>query len=156
MLNGAAGDDMLIGGAGNDSLDGGGGNDTLIGGAGADTILGGAGADTLEGSSGGDDLFGGNGNDTLFGGGGNDELYGEAGADVFIFTTGTGTDRIKDFEDGIDVIDLASFALASSFADVLAAATQVGANIRLDFNASNSIILENVDLADLDAMDFAF
>ena len=45
---------------------------------------------------------------------------------------------------------------ANDFDDIMAAATQVGANVRLDFNANNSVILEGVDLADLDASDFNF
>jgi len=38
----------------------------------------------------------------------------------------------------------------------MAAATQVGANVRIDLNANNALILEGFNLADLDASDFIF
>ena len=154
VLNGNGGLDMLNGGGGNDMLNGGGGGDTLIGGAGQDIINGGPGNDSLEGNAGGDDLFGGDGNDTLNGGGGNDDLNGGAGADIFVFTAPIGVDRVQDFEPGVDRIDFSGFALANDFADILAAATQVGANVRLDFNPNNSVILQGVRIADLDISDF--
>jgi Ca2+-binding RTX toxin-like protein len=46
MLDGGAGDDLLLGGSGDDHLDGGEGNDTLDGGDGDDTMAGGAGDDS--------------------------------------------------------------------------------------------------------------
>lgn len=45
VLDGGAGDDLLVGGAGLDVLTGGSGNDTLEGGLGLDVLTGGAGAD---------------------------------------------------------------------------------------------------------------
>jgi len=47
-------------------------------------------------------------------------------------------------------------SLADSLADVLAAATQVGANIRIELNANNTLIIENLLITDLDAGDFIF
>ena len=58
LLDGGAGDDVLIGGAGDDALEGGAGDDVLVGGAGDDMIRGGAGDDVY--------VFGrGGGRDTL-------------------------------------------------------------------------------------------
>ncbi|HEV2817907.1 MAG TPA: calcium-binding protein [Allosphingosinicella sp.] len=45
VVNGGAGQDVLVGGSAADSLDGGDGNDWIQGGGGADTLAGGAGAD---------------------------------------------------------------------------------------------------------------
>lgn len=161
ILFGNAGDDTIDGGAGNDTIDGGIDDDMLTGGTGQDMINGNSGTDFLFGNSGGDDLFGGAGIDTLDGGGGNDDLNGGAGADTFVFVQAAGVqsvgvDRIQDFEDGIDVIDLSSFDLASSYADVAAVATQFGTSVRLEFNPNNIIVLQNFDIADLDASDFFF
>jgi hypothetical protein len=125
-LSGGAGRDTLIGGVGHDRLDGGEGHDRLEGGAGRDTLLGrtandtligGAGHDRLHGGIGDDVLIGGRGNDTLIGGPGRDRLTGGAGADVFVFTNvrkignGAGSDRITDFQPGIDKIDFAGLGL---------------------------------------------
>lgn len=128
-MDGGAGKDALLGGNGSDTVHGGGGNDTAKGHAGADTLFGegradrlfgnkagdmlfgGAGNDRLFGQIGNDSLSGGGGKDTLIGGAGTDILYGDAGEDVFLFRHAEHSvvgsdDIIKDFERGIDVIDL--------------------------------------------------
>jgi len=117
-LYGGAGDDLLRGGAGKDRLFGGAGNDTLEGGAGADRLFGEAGNDVLRGGAGNDTLDGGAGRDTLEGGAGADVLTGGAGADVFVFARlahigrGPDSDRITDFEAGLDRIDLRGLGLS--------------------------------------------
>ncbi|WP_426032400.1 calcium-binding protein [Cypionkella sp. TWP1-2-1b2] len=106
----------LQGQAGNDALDGGIGNDVLFGGAGNDSIIGGVGNDRLFGGEGVDRLYGGDGNDVLFGSYDVDLMTGGAGADRFDFNeieetfanAGTGRDRILDFVNGLDVIDLST------------------------------------------------
>jgi len=75
---------------------------------------------------------------------------------MYFSRTRPAADRIKDFEDGIDLIDFSANSLANDINDVLAAATQVGANIRVELNANNTMIIENFNLADLDASDFIF
>ncbi len=130
-LDGGAGHDQLLGGEGRDRLFGGddedmlagaGGNDQLFGGAAADQLLGGtgddrlagdAGDDSLAGEAGIDRLFGGDGADTLRGGADADEMWGGAGADVFGFDTTSDSftfaaDRIRDFEVGLDRLDLSA------------------------------------------------
>ena len=87
------------------------GADTLYGSAGADTIRSLGGNDVLFGLDGNDSLDGGAGNDLLVGGAGRDTLTGGAGADRFRFenrldSSGDATDRIVDFQSGIDKIDL--------------------------------------------------
>lgn len=109
------GDDFILGGAGNDTIIGGNGRDRLKGGAGADKLNGGGdddrlfgngGADTLKGGAGADVLKGGGGDDLLVGGSGADILYGGAGADVFQFNRKSGHDRIMDFKQGTDRIEI--------------------------------------------------
>ncbi|MGV6809876.1 MAG: beta strand repeat-containing protein [bacterium] len=87
-------------------IDGNGGNDKIYGG---DTDS--ADKDTIHGND---------GNDTIIGGLGADILYGDAGNDVFAYQTAdlgqtlsaaktaNYIDTIKDFEDGVDKIDLSS------------------------------------------------
>lgn len=125
----------LSGDRGDDFLQGRGGNDTLLGDAGQDILLGGSGSDMLNGGS------------------GNDSLRGGGGADVFVFEVGGDIDRVRDFADGVDRIDVSDFGFASA-ADVLALASQTGNRVEIDLNGSDMIILNNLSLADLDAGDF--
>lgn len=83
--------------AGNDTLTGGAGKDTLFGLAGNDLLQGGADDDWLYGGVGNDTLSGGAGADRLWGDRGNDRLTGGDGADRFGFASGSGVDRISDF-----------------------------------------------------------
>lgn len=130
-IYGGAGDDSIHGGRRNDQLYGEDGNDTLIGGVHDDSLWGGDGDDSLDGSSQNDMLFGQDGADTLIGGSNNDTLYGGAGTDtidggahkdvlwggadndVFVFSDasdsgGSNIDRIMDFAQGSDTIDLSA------------------------------------------------
>ena len=85
IVDGGAGDDLIVGGTGGDVLRGGLGNDTLKGGDGfQDVLFGGEGNDLLLGEGGNDELYGEAGNDTLIGGDGNDYLDGGTGNDVLI------------------------------------------------------------------------
>ena len=89
----------------------------------------------------------------LDGGAGNDFLVGGGGADEFVFGGASGVDTLFGFTDGEDLIDLSAYAL-SGFSAVNA--TQVGNDVRIDLNANDggTIVLRNIDLADLDAGDF--
>ena len=112
-LEGGSGDDTLYGGSGNDELEGGSGDDTLYGGSGNDELEGGSGDDTLYGGSGKDELEGGSGNDILVGGDGTDYLRGGSGSDTFVYQDASDSnlcnwDRIIDFQQGKDKIDLAA------------------------------------------------
>lgn len=118
---GGDGDDRLAGESHNDTIEGGNGRDTIEGGAGNDLLVGGLGSDSLAGGSDNDLLLGGEdkdylsgyfGNDTLVGGDGADVLFGGDGADTFLFlstldSTSSERDRIRDFQVGIDKIDVA-------------------------------------------------
>lgn len=98
------------------------GFEDLVGSAYADTLTGDALANTLAGGGGADTLSGGDGADMLVGGGQADILYGGKGADHFIFagltdSIVTGFDTIKDFEKGIDLIDLSLMDAVMNGAD---------------------------------------
>ena len=109
------GADTVNGNSAKNYLFGGSGADVLNGGAGDDILSGGLNADLLNGDDGDDILFGnGTGPDWLRGGNGSDVLYGSAGTDTFDFDALAESvndpnfisDRIYNFEDGIDRIDL--------------------------------------------------
>ena len=134
IVDGGTGNDFVDGGSGNDSIDGGDGNDLLFGGSGNDIVDGGSGDDTVDGGSGNDVVAGGTGNDLLFGGTGDDALIGGAGADQltggsgsdrFVFLdasespAASGWDRITDFTQGRDKIDLAAFRNSPSDLDLV-------------------------------------
>ena len=123
---------------GNDELSGGGGDDLLIGGVGADRLVGGAGDDELYGDT------------TLWGVEGSD-----ASVDVFVFDAGHGDDRILDFTDDEDQIDLSAFGL-SGFDDLTVSSGSGSVTIDLSEHEGGTILLEGFDIADLDATDFLF
>lgn len=106
LIQGNDADNIIRGKKGNDELRGAKGADDLLGGNGADLLVGNGGRDTLDGQAGNDKLRGGSGKDWIIGGGGDDALRGGGKADVFVFDDDDGTDRIKDFELGLDLIDL--------------------------------------------------
>lgn len=89
----------MLGGKGEDKIVGANGNDLIDGEQDADHLFGGIGSDVLKGGNGDDRLVGGIGDDTLFGG---------QGTDVFVFKRGTktGADKICDFENGLDKIEI--------------------------------------------------
>ena len=121
---------------GTDATEGflGGANGTTINSRGStDVVMAGEGDDTIDGGGGGDWLHGEEGDDTLIGGTGNDTLYGGAGADTFVVGPGHGNDRIMDFENGTDTIDLTAFTGITQFSDVTA--TQEGDNVVIDLSA---------------------
>jgi Ca2+-binding RTX toxin-like protein len=77
--------------------------------AGGGTTTGSALDDRMIGSGLADTLQGGAGDDFLHDGGGGDLLFGGAGADVFVFDRDGSADRIGDFQDGIDLIDVSAW-----------------------------------------------
>ncbi len=104
-------------------------------------------------------LNGGAGNDVLIGGAGNDTLTGGVGNDSFVFSTGFGKDTITDFTAGLGVTDELHLALGTAFdtyAEVMAVATQVGANTVFTFSPTDTITLTNVLKATLVIDDFNF
>lgn len=180
-IDGGTGRDTLVGGGDTDELTGGGGNDFLYGGSHDDVLFGGSGDDRLRGNDNDDQLFGENGVDVMFGGRGNDDLsggahrdylfgesgndrldggshddrlYGGSGRDTFVFqSSGYDYDRIMDFQEGMDRIDLASFGF-NDFSQVQALSSQTNFGTKLNFGDGNVLMVLGVDRADLDASDF--
>ncbi|WP_193186568.1 DUF4347 domain-containing protein [Nisaea sediminum] len=102
IVYGNKGSDILIGGNGDDRLYGGQNSDIVYGNSGNDRLFGNLGKDTLYGGQGNDSVNGGDGDDRLEGNTGNDMLSGGAGADTFVFSFGTGHDRVEDYVSGTD------------------------------------------------------
>jgi hypothetical protein len=98
---------------GHDKLKGGSADDDIFGESGRDKLYGKDGDDTLDGGDGRDKLFGQKGDDLLDGGLGRDVMRGGEGADVFLYdsaedsTKGRNKDKVRDFEAGVDTLDLA-------------------------------------------------
>ena len=160
---GGAGSDRLAGDAAGNLLRGQAGNDVIVGLDGNDWVFGDIGNDSLVGGNGNDRLFGAEGVDTLSGGAGTDQLTGSydidlmsggTEADRFIFSdldeffavVGTGLDRVTDFQNGIDLIDLsaldARFNLAGdqAFAFIGTAAISAFGQLNYRFFGGNTII----------------
>lgn len=113
-------------------------------------ITGSAQADTLSGAAMANKYQGLAGDDTITGGAGND---------TFIFASGFGNDTITDFTAGAasdDVIEFNGVTGATTYAEVLALAADDGTDTTITVDASNSIVLQNVVVADLAADDFRF
>ena len=159
----AAGDvisniESLVGSAFDDTLNGNSGVNILRGEGGNDYLRGFAGNDDLRGGDGNDEIIGDLGFDIITGGAGNDTMSGGINGDTFIFANGFGQDTITDFEalNNFEKIDLAAVTAITDFADLAANhLTQAGANAVIT-DGANTITLNNVNVADLDANDFIF
>ncbi|MEO1109809.1 MAG: calcium-binding protein [Pseudomonadota bacterium] len=113
----------------------------------------------LDGGAGNDELRGHNSSDTLIGGAGDDELWGRAGSDTFVFRFGeAGHDTITDFSAGAVSDDVIEFetAVFANFSEVLAAASDDGADTTIAIDANTSITLQNVTVSNLHQDDFQF
>ena len=113
--------------------------------------------DALAGGAGNDRLFGGAGADVLDGGTGADFLNGGAGDDRFIYRPGYGADVIFGFAAGAgseDRIAISAFTGLTSFAQVLALASQVGPDTVINFGGGDTLTLRNVQRSSLSADDF--
>src|SRR5690606_27973204 len=104
-----------------------------------------------------DRLLGGTGNDTLTGGAGNDVLSGGSGADVFVFSVRDNADRISDWQNGSDVIQIVAGTYDGerydSFDDLTI--TQSGSNTVVSFGGT-TVTLTGINSGLLDASDFVF
>lgn len=109
---------------------------------------------SLNGFGGTDTLYGSDFGDWLIGGTQNDTLYGGGGADNFVFAAGTGADRIADFQNGIDHIDVRGrgFSAASIGSTILIGG---GANALITIGP-DTFRLTGVSQSAINAADFAF
>ena len=111
--------------------------------------------DVLSGDTGANRLYGGRGNDEIQGNAGDDILEGGDGADQFIFQHSNGDDTILDFTDNEDLIDLSAIGL-SGYDDLTLSSNSTGVTIHMTSSGGGSILLEDFDIANLDASDFIF
>ena len=138
VMHGEGGDDYLVGASGDDVLHGGTGNDVLVGGDGDDQLHGGAGDDLLYG----DGLA-------------QEQHPGDSDSDTFFYRSGGGNDWIKDFDDGVDRIDLSGVSSVHDMSDLTITKERFGAKISFgDEAGSINLLYFNAD--DLDASDFIF
>lgn len=140
--SGGPGDDWVVGGRDNDRLFGDDGADLVYGNLGSDTLDGGAGADTVRGGQGDDVISGGAGADFISGDLGSDTLSGGAGADIFNSFTGSGIDRILDF----NVLEGDRLQIAAGNTWTMA---QVGADTVITLGPGDQVILVGVQASSL-------
>ena len=160
FLYGGRDSDVLRGDGGNDVLRGNLGNDDMDGGAAADDLRGGGGNDMLTGGDGDDFIMGQSGSDTIAGGAGNDVLTGGSGMgsqdgtrDTFVFGSGDGTDKIKDFENGIDVIDLSGFGFTNFSTQIAPLAEDRSNGLRIDFGGGDVLFIDGFTAGQFNAGD---
>jgi hypothetical protein len=103
-----------------------------VGGKKGELLKGSSGADVLDGRGGHDKIRGRDGDDTLYDGRGKDILWGGNGADVFVFDADTVRDRIRDFELGLDRIDLSQFPRVSGLINLSIESKPWGALIHVN------------------------
>ncbi len=166
IVRGQSGNDRLVGQSGNDRLDGGNGNDILSGGSGRDRLFGQAGSDRLIGGSGNDllnggtdrdrlfgqagrdRLIGGSGNDRLDGGSGNDVITTGAGRDLIVIRQNNGFDRVTDFQNNRDRIDLVDIRFGQL------SILQQRDDVLIRVGSTNLLRLENTNAAAINQADF--
>lgn len=86
---------------------------------------------------------------------GDDVLVAGVGVDILQVNAGNGSDVIENFTPGIDVVELGGYGI-DGFDAVKRIAEQTGDDLTLSFANGESLVLRNVDLAELDAYDFGF
>lgn len=104
-------------------------------------------------------IYGSTGNNTLVSTAGNDIMTGSGGADTFVFNGSSfGGDVVTDFVAQGGHHDVMQFSanVFNNFAAVLAHAAQVGSNVVISVDATDSVTLNNVQLTKLASADFHF
>jgi hypothetical protein len=104
-------------------------------------------------------LTGTSGNDVIFGTGYGDVLTGGGGHDQFVFKPNSGPNvaqhTITDFVDGLDKIDIRQFNNISA-STLPAAESQQGNDTLLTLDSHDTLLLKNVQVANLHNSDFVF
>jgi len=113
-----------------------------------------SGGNVLRGNAGDNVLRGMHGDDSIDGGRGDDMLIGGTGEDVFAFDLKTGNDVIKDFVDGEDLILSDFVGGQADFDDMMANHLTVQGDDLLITYGNDTLLIKNMDKADLDMNDF--
>lgn len=108
-------------------------------------------ADRLMGDNNSNLLNGGKGNDVLAGLGGDDILRGGAGKDVFDFGAAGGSDRVADYEDGVDLLRIADHSGGFKALDI----STSGGDAVIGYDGG-TIILDGAASVSLSRTDFDF
>lgn len=139
-------DDEITGNRADNMIRGKGGDDMILGDKGKDELIGGHGNDTIKGQGGKDLLIGGNGKDVLVGG---------SKADTFQFnlTGDDKVDKIKDFENGIDSIEILD-TVTHDFLDIGIRAD--GTSVIVDVLGVDVVKITDTSVGEIDASDFTF
>ena len=135
-----SGDDFVYGNKTRNVIEAKGGNDRIDGRGDHDVLYGNGGKDFLKGGPGRDTLDGGLGKDTLKGG---------SQADVFILNETSGKDIIKDFQAGLDRIDVPDPSLASL-------TTNPMGHLTVDFQGNWAVLRGLTYSVSLDVNDYVF
>ena len=125
---------------------------------GTDSIHGVGEVNRIRGSAFADTILGNDEGNTLEGAGGADILEGRDGNDTYVFHAGFGLDTITGFIAGEatdDVIQIDQ-SLFADYNAAFAASQQVGDDVVITLNASNTITLSDTLKSDLHANDFLF
>ena len=104
-------------------------------------------------------VYGTTGNDALTGGPGNDLLTGGGGTDIFSFAgTLFGQDVVTDFAATRKWHDIIQFSQTAftNYSDMMSHTSQVGANVVIQRDASDSVTLAGVQLNQLSSSDFRY
>lgn len=104
----------------------------------------------LYGTSGKDKLVGTAGADTLIGFEGRDVLVGRKGADTFVFNAQNRRDVVKDYKDGVDMLEVEGMGRRTAFE-----AKQKGDDTIVTVK-DISFVLSDTDATDIDKSDFVF
>ena len=116
--------------------------------------------ENVNGTNYADTLIGDYNDNVLTGNGGNDTLAGGYGNDTFNFARSNGVvnfgnDTIADFAAGQDHLQI-DHTIFGNFAAVQQHMQQVGGDVVITYDANNSIVLNDVLMANLHASDFLF
>lgn len=129
------------------------GGDVIAGTDGRNKISGSLGDDVIDGAGGRDKLIGGKGHDRLTDGTGIDNLIGGSGADTFVLIADGEIDSIKDFEDGLDLIDVSDWGVENK--QDFSISTHPSGKLHLYWE-DEVLAVRGVAIEDLGANDFIF
>ncbi|MDB5551383.1 MAG: hemolysin-type calcium-binding repeat family protein [Rhizobium sp.] len=109
----------------------------------------------LKGNSGNNILSGQVGNDTFVGAGGNDTINTGDGFDRVFFGTGSDRDRVKDFDQAVDVFNLSSWKAVRNDASLKRHAENHGEDVWI-VAGKDILIIEDTSKADLNSILFQY